>query len=50
MQIHAPTVVQGGEIDDPPPPFPSRFIIIIFLDMLQYFKTILPLVESLWSF
>ena len=32
MQIHTPTVVQGG-VDGPPPRL---------FDMLQYFKTILP--------
>ena len=39
MQIHTPTVVQGGGVDGPPPRV---------FDMLQYFKTILPSVESLW--
>ena len=38
-QIHAPTVVQGGVNGAPPWVF----------CMLQYFETILPLVESLWS-
>ena len=38
-QIHAPTVVQG-EVNGAPPEF---------FYMLQYFETILPLVESLWS-
>ena len=33
MQIHTPTVVQGG-VDGPPPPR--------LFDMLQYFETILP--------
>ena len=33
MQIHTPTVVQGGWMDPPPP---RGF------DMLQYFETILP--------
>ena len=38
-QIHTPTVVQGGrEVMEP---LPEVF------DMLQYFETILPLVESL---
>ena len=32
MQIHTPTVVQGGWMDPPPRGF----------DMLQYFETILP--------
>ena len=41
MHIHTPTVVQGGGVDGPPPP-PRVF------DMLQYFETILPSVESLW--
>ena len=41
MQIHTPTVVQEG-VDGPSPP-PRVF------DVLQYFETILPLVESLWS-
>ena len=45
MQIHTPTVVQaggeGGEGVDGT--LPGVF------DMLQYFETILPLVESLWS-
>ena len=41
-QIHTPTVVQrGGE--GWMEPLPGVF------DMLQYFETILPLVESLWS-
>ena len=40
MHIHTPTVVQGGGVDGPPPP-PRVF------DMLQYFETILPSVESL---
>ena len=39
MQIHTPTVVQGGWMD----PRPRVF------DMLQYFETILPSEESLWS-
>ena len=40
-QIHIPTVVQGGGGGwmEPPRDF----------DMLQYFETILPSVESLWS-
>ena len=42
MHIHTPTVVQGGGVDGPPPP-PRVF------DMLQYFETILPSEESLWS-
>ena len=40
-QIHTPTVVQGG--GGWMEPHPRVF------DMLQYFETILPLVESLWS-
>ena len=40
MQIHTPTVVQGGE-GGWMEPLPGVF------DMLQYFETILPLVESL---
>ena len=39
MQIHTPTVVQGSGVDGPPPRV---------FDMLQYFETILPSVESLW--
>ena len=39
MQIYTPTVVQEG-VDGPSPP-PRVF------DVLQYFETILPLVESL---
>ena len=39
MQIFTPTVVQGGWME----PLPGVF------DMLQYFETILPSVESLWS-
>ena len=42
-QIHTPTVVQGeggGGVDGT---LPGVF------DMLQYFETILPSVESLWS-
>ena len=39
-QSHTPTVVQGGAWMEP---LPGVF------DMLQYFETILPLVESLWS-
>ena len=38
MQIHTPTVVQVGGVDGPPPRV---------FDMLQYFETILPSVESL---
>ena len=38
MQIYTP-VVQGGWME----PLPGVF------DMLQYFETILPSVESLWS-
>ena len=38
MQVHTPTVVQGGGMDGPPP---RGF------DMMQYFETILPSVESL---
>ena len=44
MQIHTPSVVQGRVDGAPPPPLPPRV-----LDMLQYFETILPSVESLWS-
>ena len=40
MQIRTPTVVQEG-VDRPS--LPRVF------DVLQYFETILPLVESLWS-
>ena len=43
-QIHTPTVVQGGGGREVMEPLPEVF------DMLQYFETILPLVESLWSF
>ena len=39
-QSHTPTVVQGGGVDWPPP---------WVFDTLQYFETILPSVESLWS-
>ena len=39
-QIHTPTVVRGWERKEP---LPGVF------DMLQYFETILPLVESLYS-
>ena len=43
-QIHTPTVVQGRGggcgVNGTPPDF---------FDMLQYFKTILPLIESFWS-
>ena len=39
MQIHIPTVVQGGWMD-------PRLRVF---DMLQYFETILPSEESLWS-
>ena len=39
MQIFTPTVVQGGWME----PLPG------VVDMLQYFETILPSVESLWS-
>ena len=42
MQIDTPTVEQRGWMDPPPPPR--------VFDMLQYFETILPLEESLWSF
>ena len=43
-QIHTPTVVQrGGGVEGWLEPLPGVF------DMLQYFETILPLVESLWS-
>ena len=38
-QIHTPTVVQGGLME----PLPR------VIDMLQYFETILPSVETLWS-
>ena len=42
MQIHTPTVVQGGGgRGEWMEPLPRVF------DMLQYFETILPLVESL---
>ena len=37
--VHTPTVVQGGLME----PLPRIF------DMLQYFETILPSMESLWS-
>ena len=37
--IYTPTVVQGGGME----PLPGVF------DMLQYFETTLPLVESPWS-
>ena len=40
MQINTPTVEQGGWMDPPPPRV---------FDMLQYFETILPSEESLWS-
>ena len=46
MQIHTPTVVQaggGGGGEGVDGTLPGVF------DMLQYFETILPLVESLWS-
>ena len=39
LQIHTPTVVQGGGVDGPPPPR--------VFEMFQYFETILPSVESL---
>ena len=43
MQIHTPTVVQGGGGEGGwMEPLPRVF------DMLQYFETILPLVERLW--
>ena len=42
MQINTPTVEQGGWMD-PPTPLPRVF------DTLQYFETILPSAESLWS-
>ena len=42
-QSHTPTVVQGELMEFPPPPLPWVF------DMLQYYETILPSVESLWS-
>ena len=42
-QIHIPTMVQWGEGGWWMEPLPEVF------DMLQYFETILPLVESLWS-
>ena len=38
-EIHTPTVVQGGVNETSPRVF----------DMLQYFKTIVPSVESFWS-
>ena len=38
---HTPTVVQGGE---------ALMELPWVFDMLHYFETILPLVESLWSF
>ena len=41
MQSHTPTVVQGGGGWMEPPPGPGVF------DILQYFETILPLVERL---
>ena len=37
-QNHTPTVVQGGM-----EPLPGVF------DMLQYFETIMPVVQTLWS-
>ena len=40
-QIHTPTVVQWGGWGEGMEPLPGVF------DMLQYFETILPLVESL---
>ena len=40
MQIHTPHRDKRG-MDGPPPPR--------VFDMLQYFKTILPLEENLWS-
>ena len=40
-QIHTPTVVQEGGGEGLVEPLPGVF------DMLQYFETILPLVESL---
>ena len=41
-KIHTPTVVKGGRgLDGPIPPPPRVF------DMLQYFETIWPSVESL---
>ena len=46
MQIHTSSVVQG-RVDGPPPPPPPPPPRVI--DMLQYFETILPSVESLWS-
>ena len=42
-QIHTPTVVQRGEGAGWIEPIPAVF------DMLQYFETIVGLVESLWS-
>ena len=39
-QIHTPTEEQGGEWI--PPPLPPKVF-----NMLQYFETILPLVESI---
>ena len=41
MQIHTPTFIQGG-VDE------TR-LRSFFLNMLQYFETILPLVERLQS-
>ena len=41
-QSHTPTVVQGRGWLTPPPP-------LWVFDTLQYFETILPSVESLWS-
>ena len=43
MQIHTPTVVQAGGGKGVDGTLPGVF------DMFQYFETILPLVESLWS-
>ena len=39
MQIHTPTVVQGGSLEPPPRVF----------DMLHYFEMILPSMESRYS-
>ena len=42
-QIHTPTIIQGGEGWMEPLPG------VYDACLLQYFETILPLVESLWS-
>ena len=41
MQINTPTVERGGWMEPPPPPR--------VFNMLQYFETILPSEQSLWS-